>query len=98
MDLKQLIIDNDMKDLFRMFIHEDYHREELKTNLGIDLEYIEYDYCDSDCYVVFKAGDKFYKLDGHYSSWSGREFDDYMSFYEVEEAEKMVKYWKEVDS
>ena len=45
---------------------------------------------------VFKVDDTFYEIDGWYASHYGCEFANPYGYYEVEEAEKTVKYWKAV--
>ena len=52
----------------------------------------------SSYWVVFSASKdyetRYFKLDGWYASYVGFEFDDYLSFYEVEQVEKVIKVWE----
>jgi hypothetical protein len=70
---------------------------------GFTIDFIEASstsYEGSDYWVIFSAkknGEtKYFKLDGWYSSYETTRFDNYLGFVEVQQAEKVVKYWREV--
>jgi hypothetical protein len=105
-ELKQVIRKNNENedisnyDIFREFIYEGTYSEAI--TLGeFTLECVD-DFGGSDqgstYWRVFSAtkGEetRYYQLDGWYASYEGAHFDDFLDFYEVESAQKMVNYWR----
>ena len=71
-----------------------------KERIGLEFKNIEDKRSsdgDHDAWAyIFQIGDKFYQLDGSYDSNNGIDFYGVDQFFEVEPAEKVVKYYKPV--
>jgi hypothetical protein len=99
-ELKNTLEKDENYDNFQDFINDGYGEETfgdftLKHEDGYGGEDM-----GSEYWVVFSATKdgqtRYFKLEGWYASYEGSTFDDYFAFNEVEKAQKMIDYWKDV--
>lgn len=100
-DLKEVAA-NDL-DNFKRFIENNRWKRNPEDFNGYSLQIVEQfggEDQGSDYWVVFSAEKdlekRYFQLNGWYASYHGHEYEDYLDFFEVREAEKVIKVWEAV--
>ena len=89
---------------FQELVREEGYKElatDFKAKTGLDFKFLESKRTkgsgDYDGYVWrWKIDDKFYEVEGYYSSWDGTNLDDIRDFHEVKPVEKTIIVYEKV--